>query len=115
MPHHRYIIRAADFVSEHGIKTVFGNGGFDPDGTLIVCIVFTRETLARWDVERVASLIGMVKGETFGFVRGRKLFGELVGDCVPPPRSAELRADTPSAPRAKRARGPLPRNKTATT
>jgi hypothetical protein len=70
----RRIIPAAEFVSEHGVKTVFGNGGFYPDGTLIVCIVFTRETLTRSTVERFASLISMLKGETFGLIRGRKLF-----------------------------------------
>lgn len=70
----RRIIPAADFVSKHGVKTVFGTGGFYPDGTLVVCIVFTRETLARSTVERLASLISMVKGETFGVVRTRKFF-----------------------------------------
>lgn len=70
----RPIIPAADFVAQHGVKTVFGNGGFYPDGTLIVCIVFTRETLSRPSVERLASLISMLKGETFGLVRARKLF-----------------------------------------
>jgi hypothetical protein len=70
----RRIIPAEDFVAEHGVQTVFGNGGFYPDGTLIVCIVFLRETLPRSTVERLASLISMVKGETFGVVRSRKLF-----------------------------------------
>jgi hypothetical protein len=70
----RRIIPAEDFVAEHGVKTVFGNGGFYPDGTLVVCIVFTRETLPRSTVERLASLISMVKGETFGVVRSRKFF-----------------------------------------
>lgn len=70
----RRIIPAADFVSEQNVKTVFGTGGFYPDGTLVVCIVFTRETLARSTVEQLASLISMLKGETFGIVRARKLF-----------------------------------------
>jgi hypothetical protein len=71
----RRIIPAVDFVEKYGVKTVFGTGGFYPDGTLVVCIVFTRETLPRSTVERLASLISMVKGETFGVVRSRKLFG----------------------------------------
>lgn len=71
----RRIIPATEFVEKYGVKTVFGTGGFYPDGTLVVCIVFTRETLQRSTVERLASLISMVKGETFGVVRARKLFG----------------------------------------
>lgn len=71
----RPIIPAADFVAKYGVKTVFGTGGFYPDGTLVVCIVFTRETLARSTVERLASLISMVKGETFGVARSRRFFG----------------------------------------
>jgi hypothetical protein len=71
----RRIIPAADFVEKYGVKTVFGNGGFYPDGTLVVCIVFTRETLPRPTVERLASLISMLKGETFGVVRPRRFFG----------------------------------------
>jgi hypothetical protein len=70
----RRIIPAVEFVSRYGIKTVFGNGGFYPDGTLLSCIVFTREELSRASVERLASLISMLKGETFGLVRTRKLF-----------------------------------------
>lgn len=71
----RRIIPATEFVSQHGVKTVFGTGGFYPDGTLVVCIVFTREALPRATVERLASLISMVKGETFGAVRQRRFFG----------------------------------------
>lgn len=71
----RRIIPATDFVREQNVKTVFGTGGFYPDGTLVVCIVFTRESLARSSVERLASLVSMLKGETFGVVRERKLFG----------------------------------------
>lgn len=70
----RHIIPATDFVREHQVKTVFGTGGFYPDGTLVVCIVFTRESLLRSSVERLASLISMLKGETFGLVRERKFF-----------------------------------------
>ena len=70
----RLIIPAQDFVAEEGIKTVFGMGGFYPDNTLIVMIVFARETLKRSQVERFTSLISLFKGETFGVVRARKFF-----------------------------------------
>ncbi len=70
----RAIIPAQDFVEEQGIKTVFGMGGFYPDNTLVVLIVFARETLERSQVERFTSLISLLKGETFGTVRARKIF-----------------------------------------
>lgn len=70
----RLVIPAQDFVEEHGVKTVFGMGGFYPDNTLIAIIVFARERLKRSQVERLTSLISMFKGETFGVVRARKIF-----------------------------------------
>jgi hypothetical protein len=70
----RKIIPAQDFVEEQGVKSVFGMGGFYPDNTLIVIIVFARERLTRAHVERLTSLISLVKGETFGLVRARKFF-----------------------------------------
>ena len=70
----RAIIPAQDFVEEQGIKTVFGMGGYYPDNTLVVLIVFARETLQRSQVERFTSLISLLKGETFGAVRARRIF-----------------------------------------
>jgi hypothetical protein len=70
----RLIIPAQDFVEEQGVKSVFGMGGFYPDNTLIVIIVFAREHLKRAQVERLTSLISLLKGETFGIVRARKFF-----------------------------------------
>ncbi len=70
----RHIIPAKDFVEEQGVQTVFGMGGFYPDNTLLVIIVFARERLKRAQVERLTSLISLFKGETFGVVRARKFF-----------------------------------------
>jgi hypothetical protein len=70
----RLIIPAQDFVEEQGVKSVFGMGGFYPDNTLVVIIVFAREHLKRAQVERLTSLISLFKGETFGVVRARKFF-----------------------------------------
>lgn len=70
----RLIIPAQDFVEENDVKTVFGMGGFYPDNTLIAIIVFSRESLKRGHVERLTSLIALLKGETFGVVRARKFF-----------------------------------------
>ena len=70
----RLVIPATDFVAEERVRTVFGMGGFYPNGTMIVCIVFTREAIPRGTVERLTSLISMLKGETFGAVLGRRIF-----------------------------------------
>jgi hypothetical protein len=70
----RLIIPAQDFVAEQEVKTVFGMGGFYPDGTLLTIIVFAREHLERAHVERLTSLISLFKGETFGVVRAKRFF-----------------------------------------
>lgn len=70
----RLVIPAQEFVADRGVKTVFGVGGFYPDGTLLAVIVFARERLRRTQVEPLTSLISMLKGETFGVVRARRLF-----------------------------------------
>jgi hypothetical protein len=70
----RLVIPAQDFVQEEGVKTVFGMGGFYPDGTLLTIIVFSRERLLKANVERLTSLITMFKGETFGVARAGKFF-----------------------------------------
>ncbi len=70
----RLIIPAADFVAAEKVKSVFGMGGSYPDGTVLACIVFTRERLPRAIVERFTSLITMLKGETFAAVLARRFF-----------------------------------------
>lgn len=70
----RHIIPAQDFVEEQHVRTVFGMGGFYPDNTLIAIIVFARERIERNQVERLTSLISLLKGETFGIVRAHKFF-----------------------------------------
>ena len=71
----RLVIPATDFVEGENIRTVFGMGGIYPDGTVLVCIVFTRVTVSRDTVDRLTSLLTMLKGETFGAVRARRFFG----------------------------------------
>ena len=70
----RLVIPAQDFVADRGVKTVFGMGGFYPDGTLLAIIVFASEHLKRAQVEPLTGLISMLKGETFGVVRSRRFF-----------------------------------------
>lgn len=70
----RLVIPAADFVETEGVRSVFGMGGFYPNGTMIVTIVFTRELLKRTTVDRFASLVSMLKGETFRLIMKRAVF-----------------------------------------
>ena len=60
----RYIIPARDFVTRHGVRTVFGMGGAYLDGTLAVAIVFTSELLDRVMVGRFPSFIANFKMAT---------------------------------------------------
>ena len=58
----RLIIPAADFVEEHGIKTVFGFGGsYAAAHTFVTTIVFCRETIPRPAALRLAVLGGDFK------------------------------------------------------
>lgn len=75
----RLVIPATEFVATEGIRTVFGMGGANPDGTTLACIVFTRELLSRAACDRFTSLISMLKVETFSSVLNRRLFS------APPP------------------------------
>jgi hypothetical protein len=53
----RLIIPAADFVEEHGVKTVFGFGGSYPSArTFVTTIVFCREAIARQAASKLTTL-----------------------------------------------------------
>jgi hypothetical protein len=53
----RLIIPAADFVEEHGVKTVFGFGGSYPSTrTFVTTIVFCREAIARGTASELTTL-----------------------------------------------------------
>lgn len=70
----RLVIPALDFVATENIQTVFGMGGTNPDGTVLACIVFTSTKVPRAVVERLTSLLTMLKGETFRAVLERRFF-----------------------------------------
>lgn len=70
----RLVIPAADFVASEKIRTVFGMGGANPDGSVLACIVFTRERVAHSKVEALTPLLTMLKGETFRAVLERRIF-----------------------------------------
>ena len=70
----RLVIPAQDFVSDYQVKSVFGMGGVYPDGMLVSCIVFCRESLPRSAIEKLKGLITTFKAESFGLVRTKKVF-----------------------------------------
>jgi hypothetical protein len=71
----RRIIAARDFVQEHGVRTVFGFGGaYGLTGTLVVAVVFTRESVARGQAERFMRLANQLKASTMKPVTRRHIF-----------------------------------------
>jgi hypothetical protein len=74
-PQGRAVIPAQDFVTEHGIRTVFGMGGCYLLGTLAAAIVFTRERLSRAQAEWLASVVSVFKIATEPLVADRRLYG----------------------------------------
>lgn len=70
----RHVIPARDFVAEHRVSTVFGMGGSYLDGTLVACIVFTREDIPRAQAEQLATLISTLKTATATLVRSGRIF-----------------------------------------
>ena len=72
--HGRKIIAAQDFVSAHGVKTVFGTGGAYARGQLLVIVVFCRDRVARTTAERFLALTDLFKGQTASLVQAGKVF-----------------------------------------
>jgi hypothetical protein len=73
--HERKIIAAQDFVSRHGVKTVFGFGsGFQGTPTLVVLIAFTREKLTRATVRPLITIMEGFKRAAISEVLQQKFF-----------------------------------------
>lgn len=71
----RRVIAAADFVAEHGVKTVFGFGGvYALSGTFVVAVVFARDALARRQAERFMRLANLFKAITMRMVARKQFF-----------------------------------------
>jgi hypothetical protein len=58
----RNIIVAQDFVSAHGVKSVFGGGEAYANGQMFVFVVFCRDAFARETAEQFSSLTGLFIG-----------------------------------------------------
>ena len=53
----RKIIPAQDFVSGHGVKSVFGVGGAYPDDAILVMVAFCRDQFSRTAAEHFLPLV----------------------------------------------------------
>ena len=62
----RHIIAGRDFVERHQVKTVFGMGGAYVDGTIVVAIAFSSESVPVQVVDLFPSIIGNFKMATMG-------------------------------------------------
>jgi hypothetical protein len=71
----RPIITARDFVSDYGVKTVFGFGGaYMMAQSFAVIIVFARETLELASVKELAPVANAFKAATMGLVAANRFF-----------------------------------------
>jgi hypothetical protein len=71
----RNVITAQDFVSEYGVRTVFGFGGAYPVAhAFLAAVVFTRETIERRQVQRFMRLANSFKAATMRAAREGRIF-----------------------------------------
>ena len=70
----RRVVVREDFVSTYDVQTVFGLGGSYVDGTLITMLVFTRESIARSEVDRFQLLFNEIKQSSVNFVLSGQIF-----------------------------------------
>jgi hypothetical protein len=73
-PQGRKIITAQDFVSEYGVKTVFGLGTVYDTGQILVAVVFCRDRFPRTKAETFLEAIETLKGRTAGLVSRGAVF-----------------------------------------
>ena len=70
----RKIIAAQDFVSQYGVRSVFGTGGAYPGGQIVVLVVFCRDAFARATAERFLSLTNLFVSQTSALADPEKVF-----------------------------------------
>ncbi|MEJ2131819.1 MAG: hypothetical protein P8Y95_09425 [Gammaproteobacteria bacterium] len=70
----RKIIAAQDFVSEYGVKSVFGVGSAYPSNQLVVLVVFCRDAFARDAAENFLPLASLFKSATAPLIEGGAVF-----------------------------------------
>ena len=72
----RKIIPSQDFVSEHGIKSVFGVGGAYPDDAIVAMVAFCRDQFSRAAAEHFLPLVSLFKSRTAGLVAAGRIFAD---------------------------------------
>ncbi len=71
----RKIISAQDFVTQNGVKSVFGFGGYYiGTSAFAVMIIFTRRTIAKTDVEGLKPLFTKFKALSLPLVASGEIF-----------------------------------------
>jgi len=70
----RKIIAAQDFVSQYGVKSVFGVGGAYPNADILVLVAFCRDQFSRAVAEHFLPLVSLFKGKTASLAEGGKIF-----------------------------------------
>ena len=70
----RLVIPAQDFVSQYGVKSVFGMGGAYVDGTVVAAILFTNVSIPRAPAEQISTVLGGFKSATLPMVLERRFF-----------------------------------------
>ncbi len=73
----RHIIPAQDFVAKYGVRSVFGIGGqymVGAQGSILVAVFFTTETLEKFEARKLAPLINHLKTVTSALVMDGKIF-----------------------------------------
>ncbi len=72
----RRIIVAQDFVSDHGVKTVFGIGGAYPGDEILVIVAFCRDEFPEPVAEYFLPLVSLFKNQTANLVSQGLIFSE---------------------------------------
>lgn len=72
----RKIIAAQDFVSTHGVKSVFGVGTAYANGSMLAIVVFCRDSLSRTSAENFLDLATLFKNGTSKLVAGSAIFAD---------------------------------------
>jgi hypothetical protein len=72
----RKIIAAQDFVSQYGVKSVFGVGTAYPNSQLVVAVAFCRDEFTRESAEHFLPLASLFKSGTASSVESGSIFSD---------------------------------------
>ena len=72
----RKIIPAQDFVSDYGVRTVFGVGGAYDTGQMLVLVAFCRERFPRAVAERFLAMVTRFRSDTTLLAGSGRVFAD---------------------------------------